>query len=101
MGNQIKKKTWLSTMDAAFGICGRDWMIVVTDTNVNRSIFTLTDADDKIMQLGDHTVMAATGEHTDRYMYTNLMLRNLKLNQFRTGHVQGLDATANFLRNQM
>ena len=36
-------------MDSAFGICGRDWVIVCTDTSVNRSIFTLKHDDDKIM----------------------------------------------------
>ena len=88
-------------MDSAFGICGRDWTIVCSDTTVNRSIFTLSHNDDKIMQLNDHAVMAATGEVTDRYQYTNLMLRNLKLNEYRTGHAATLDSTAQFLRSQM
>ena len=45
--------------------------------------------------------MAATGEQTDRYQYTNLMLRNLKLNEFRTGHPATLESTANFLRSEL
>ena len=49
-------------MDSAFGICGKDWVIVCADTNVNRSIFTLKNDDDKIMQLNEFKVMACTGE---------------------------------------
>ena len=49
-------------MDSAFGICGRDWVIVCTDTSVNRSIFTLKHDDDKIIQLNQFKVLATTGE---------------------------------------
>ena len=49
-------------MDSAFGICGKDWVIVCADTAVNRSIFTLKHDDDKIMQLNQNKVLALTGE---------------------------------------
>ena len=64
-------------MDSAFGICGRDWVIVCTDTSVNRSIFTLKHDDDKIIQLNQCKVLACTGEQQDRYQFANLMMRNL------------------------
>ena len=38
-------------MDTVFGIAGKDWVIIVTDTAVNRSIFTLKHNEDKIMDL--------------------------------------------------
>ena len=88
-------------MDSAFGICGKDWVIVCADTNVNRSIFTLKNDDDKIMQLNEFKVMACTGEQTDRYQYSNLMMRNLQLMEYRTGHEPSVDATAHFLRSEM
>lgn len=35
-------------MDTTFGVAGKDWALIVTDTAVNRSIFTLKDDEDKI-----------------------------------------------------
>jgi len=64
-------------MDSAFGICGKDWVIVVTDTAVNRSIFTLKHDDDKIIKINNYKVMAASGEQQDRYQFSNYIMRNL------------------------
>ncbi len=49
-------------MDSVFGICGKDWAIVASDTAVNRSIFTLKDDEDKILNLNLNKVLAASGE---------------------------------------
>ena len=38
-------------MDSCFGIAGKDWVIIVTDSAVNRSIFTLKHNEDKISNL--------------------------------------------------
>ena len=38
-------------MDSCFGIAGRDWVLIVTDTAVNRSIMTLKHDEDKITTL--------------------------------------------------
>lgn len=64
-------------MDSAFGICGKDWVILATDTSVNRSIFTLKHDDDKIMQVNKFKILAASGEQQDRYQFTNYIMRNL------------------------
>ena len=58
----VIENSLVNKMDSAFGICGKDWVIVCADTNVNRSIFTLKNDDDKIMQLNEFKVMACTGE---------------------------------------
>ena len=49
-------------MDAIFGICGKDWVIIACDTSVNRSIFTLKHDEDKIMTLNNFKLFAAAGE---------------------------------------
>ena len=66
-------------MDAVFGIAGKDWVIVVADTAVNRSIFTLKHNEEKIMNLSTHKVVGTAGESNDRYQFTNYMMRNLQL----------------------
>ena len=88
-------------MDSVFGICGKDWVIVCADTSLNRSIFTLKHDEDKITQINQFKVLASTGEQTDRYQFSNLMMRNLQLMEFRTGFEPNVDATANFLRSEM
>ena len=64
-------------MDAVFGIAGKDWVIIVSDTAVNRSIFTLTHHEEKIMNLSTHKIVGTAGEQTDRYQFTNYIMRNL------------------------
>ena len=88
-------------MDSAFGICGKDWVIICADTCVNRSIFTLDHNDDKIIQLNQHKVLATTGEQPDRYQFANLMMRNLSLQEIRTGFEPSVEATAHFIRSEI
>ena len=49
-------------MDSTFGIAGKDWALVVCDTAVNRSIFTLKHDEDKICQISSHKIMGLSGE---------------------------------------
>ena len=91
----------MSGADSLFGICGRDWVIICADTSVNRSIFNLKNDEDKIMQLNQYKILACSGEQTQRYQYSNLMMRNLQLMELRTGFEPSVDATAHFLRTEM
>ena len=49
-------------MDTVFGISGKDWVLIVTDTAVNRSIFSLKHDEDKIMNINNYKIMGASGE---------------------------------------
>ena len=64
-------------MDSTFGICGKDFVILVCDSAVNRSIFTLKHDEDKITQLNKFKLIASSGEQTDRYQFSNYIMRNL------------------------
>ena len=88
-------------MDTVFGIAGMDWVIVVTDTAVNRSIFALKHNEDKIMDLNQFKILGAAGEQTERYSYTNYIKRNLELMEYRTGFELGVEATAQYMRTEM
>ena len=88
-------------MDSQFGICGDDWVIIVADTSINRSIFTLKNNEDKIVQINQFKILGATGEQADTSVFSNLMVRNLQLEEYRTGHEPGVEATANFLRSEI
>ena len=88
-------------MDSTFGICGKDFVIVACDTAVNRSIFTLKHDDDKIMQINKFKVMSCSGEQTDRYNFSNYIMRNLQLLEYRCGHEPDVESTAQFIRSEM
>ena len=88
-------------MDTVFGIAGKDWVIIVTDTAVNRSIFTLKHNEDKIMDLNQFKIVGAAGEQTDRYQFTNYIQRNLQLQEYRTGFELGVEATAQYMRTEL
>ena len=88
-------------MDSVFGISGKEWAIVVADSSVNRSIFNLKQGEDKVKQLNEKSVLAMSGEQTDRDTYGSLVLRNLKLNEFKMGHRLSLEAQAQFARTLM
>lgn len=66
-------------MDSTFGIAGKDWALIVTDTAVNRSIFTLKHDEDKITQISSHKIMGLSGEQSHRYQFSNYIQRNLAL----------------------
>ena len=88
-------------MDTVFGIAGEDWVLIVTDTAVNRSIFTLKHDEEKITDLNEFKILGAAGEQNDRYQFTNYIQRNLQLQEFRTGFELGVDATAQYMRNEL
>ena len=81
-------------MDTCFALAGQDWVILVADTAVNRSIFTLKHNEDKLATLNEYKVLACSGEQTERYQFANYVQRNLQLMQFRTGFELGVEATA-------
>ena len=88
-------------MDSCFGIAGDDWVILACDAAVNRSIFTLKHDEDKITQLNKLKLMASSGEQTERYAFSNYIMRNLQLMEFRTGHEPDVESTAQFIRSEM
>lgn len=49
-------------MDSTFGLAGKDWVLIVCDTAVNRSIMTLKHDEDKITQLNNFKVLGSSGE---------------------------------------
>ena len=88
-------------MDSTFGIAGKDWVLICTDTAVNRSIFTLKHDEDKITQLSTHKVMGLSGDQSQRYTFANFIQRNMALQELRTGHELGVEATAQWMRTEM
>uniref|UniRef100_A0A7S3IKE6 Proteasome subunit beta n=1 Tax=Strombidium inclinatum TaxID=197538 RepID=A0A7S3IKE6_9SPIT len=88
-------------MDAVFGIAGKEWALIVTDTAVNRSIFSLVHDEDKITEINQYKILGCAGEQQDRYAFTNYIKRNLELQEMRTGCELGVEATAQYMRSEL
>jgi 20S proteasome subunit beta 4 len=88
-------------MDSVFGICGKDWVILVADAAVNRSIMTLKHDEDKIDKLNNFKLLASSGEQTERYQFSNFIKRNLALQEYKTGHEPDVEGTAQWMRTEM
>ena len=88
-------------MDTVFGVAGKEWVLIVTDTAVNRSIFCLKHDEQKIADINQFKIVGAAGEQTDRYQYINYIKRNLELMEYRTGSELGVEATANYMRTEL
>ena len=87
-------------MDSCFGIAGMDWVLIVCDTAVNRSIFTLKHDEDKIVALNQFKIVGLAGDCANRNQFGNYIQRNLELQEYRTGHELGVDATAQYIRSE-
>lgn len=46
-------------------------------------------------------MLAATGEQTDRYQFTNYVQKNLQLEEYRTGHELSVEAAAQYIRTEL
>ena len=88
-------------MDSVFGIAGKDWVLIVCDTAVNRSIMTLKHNEDKITPLNNYKILGCAGEQTERYNFSNYIKANLALTEFRTGFELGVEATAQYMRSEL
>jgi len=62
VNNFKKDKNKDKKMDSCFGIAGKDWVLIVTDTAVNRSIMTLKHDEDKITVLNQYKILGCSGE---------------------------------------
>lgn len=88
-------------MDAALGIKGRDFVILMADTTAGRSILAYKHDEDKIAQLGSHQLLACTGENAARVEFSEYIEKNLSLMKLRSGRSLSNHAAANFIRSEI
>ncbi|CEQ39584.1 SPOSA6832_01117, partial [Sporobolomyces salmonicolor] len=70
-------------MEVSFGITGKDYVLLASDTSANRSIVRMKSTEDKQRVVGKHLVMAYTGEPGDTLQFAEYVERNLRLYQIR------------------
>ncbi|KRX06461.1 hypothetical protein PPERSA_05074 [Pseudocohnilembus persalinus] len=88
-------------MDSSFGVVGKDFVIVATDSSVLRSIMKLHEDEDKTKKLTNTQILAISGEASDRLQFGDYVEKNLKFFKYRNGITLSNQETANFIRNTL
>jgi 20S proteasome subunit beta 4 len=88
-------------MDTSIGIVGKDFVMIAADTSNARSVLRFTSEADKIMALDTHKLMAYGGETGDYLAFSEMIQKNIALNEFRTGKKMSTHAAVHFTRHQL
>lgn len=88
-------------MECVFGLVGKGFALVVSDTSAVHSILVHKSDEDKIMKLDDYKLVGASGEAGDRVQFTEYIQKNVALYQFRNGIPLTTAAAANFTRGEL
>lgn len=90
-------------MDAAIGIVGKDFVMVMADMTVARSILSFKHDDDKIKQISPTKVLATTGDYSSRTGFAEYIEKNVNLLRLKTNEDLELsvDSCAHFIRRQI
>ncbi|BGP55730.1 hypothetical protein JCM8202_005705 [Rhodotorula sphaerocarpa] len=88
-------------MEVAFGITGKDYVLLASDTSAARSIVKMKGDEDKQKEVGKHLVIAYSGEPGDTVHFAEYIERNLRLYQIRNHIPLRPPAAASWIRNQL
>ncbi|GAA5969906.1 hypothetical protein JCM21900_004188 [Sporobolomyces salmonicolor] len=88
-------------MEVSFGITGRDYVLLASDTSANRSIVRMKSTEDKQRVVGKHLVMAYSGEPGDTLQFAEYVERNLRLYQIRNHLPLRPPSAASWVRTQL
>ena len=88
-------------MDTIFGIKGKDFVIIVADSTIARSIFKLKLHEDKIFELDNDKVIALAGAVSQRREFGNFLQKNVHLYKYKNGNKLDTTTTANWARSRM
>ncbi|KAF4661750.1 Proteasome subunit beta type-4 [Perkinsus chesapeaki] len=87
--------------DCAFGIAGKDWVILAADSHVEQSIVKFKTTQDKIYEMDGNKLVAAAGPQADSCQFLEYISRNVELYTLVNGVQLTTHAMANFTRNEL
>lgn len=88
-------------MDFIAGICGKDFVMLCTDSSATTQIITIKQDEDKIVPVDSHKAFAVSGEAGDRVEFSSYIIANIKLYAMRNSTELSTKAVANFARGEM
>ncbi|RUS32701.1 nucleophile aminohydrolase [Jimgerdemannia flammicorona] len=88
-------------MECLFGITGKDFVLLASDTLAAQSIIVMKDTDDKSRVLNPHTVLLYSGAPGDTVNFAEFIQRSVQLYGIRNGNELSPKAAANFTRREL
>eukprot|EP00884_Botryococcus_braunii_P008818 jgi/Botrbrau1/17938/Bobra.50_1s0034.1 len=88
-------------MDYLFGIRGKDFVMVVSDTAAVQQIINIKHDEDKLVAIDSHKIMGLAGEPGDRVQFSEYIIANLRLYTLRNEIDISTKAAANFTRAEL
>ncbi|KAF9036389.1 20S proteasome subunit [Panaeolus papilionaceus] len=88
-------------METSFGITGKGYVLMASDTTAARSIVKMKTDEDKIKTLSPHLLMAYSGEPGDTVQFAEYVERNIRLYQIRNIYALRPSAAASWIRRSL
>lgn len=89
-------------MDSIFGVTGKDWVILASDSSCTASgIIVVKSDEDKLYPIGDDKILACQGKDPDRVRFCEYIQRNMALSALRDSHKHTAHSVACFVRNEL
>eukprot|EP00123_Amoebidium_parasiticum_P022716 comp9335_c0_seq1/m.4414 comp9335_c0_seq1/g.4414 ORF comp9335_c0_seq1/g.4414 comp9335_c0_seq1/m.4414 type:complete len:194 (-) comp9335_c0_seq1:67-648(-) len=88
-------------MDFLIGITGKDFTLVAADKMAARSILVMKSDQEKMLPLGDHTIILLAGEQGDCTNFGEYIQANVRLYAMKNGTPLSTHAIANFTRGEL
>jgi len=87
--------------DIVIGLVGADFVMLLADRAVSRSIVVYNETEDKIVEMDNNKLFAVSGPAADRVHFTEFIDKNVALYAFRNAVKLSTTAAANFTRNEL
>jgi 20S proteasome subunit beta 4 len=96
-----EKNQNLTKMDCAIGLVGENFVMLMTDMTVARSIVAFKHDEDKIRRLDRTKLLATSGDHASRTSFAEFIEKNMALMRLRTDLEMSNEACAHFIRRHI
>jgi len=87
--------------ECSFGLIGKGYVIIASDSTAGRSIVKMKEDEDKIKGLGPNLMMAYGGEPGDTIQFAEYVERNLRLYHIRHNHALRPSSAAAWTRRTL
>jgi len=88
-------------MEFSIAFQGDGFVLIAADTAAAHSIVMFKKDHDKIIKLGDKTVMSVTGDAGDTLQFSEYIQKNLQLYKIKNGYEMSVHGMANYTRRYL
>ena len=88
-------------MESAFGITGKDFVLLVSDTMCPRSLVNQKNDIDKIIEIGNKKLVIFSGNSGDISYFADFVQKTIQLYTLKTGYTLSTHSIANFFKKEL